>query len=202
MIGLFFPFLSYCIEKGGIYMNHTRKIIFFAYFIGFILSTSLLSTAVPILNYFVIPFIFHFVKKTKLKENMAFITLYIILQLLIASSSFISLVFTLYESMVLLFCVLLINLFKHYVKTITLFLFTYYFVTINLLTLIIILLIFEYILPTLSLLQIIQVESQLQAFLWFLVLSHTILLFFVSRMISLFSLKIENRLEVIMQEIH
>jgi hypothetical protein len=181
--------------------NHTKKIIFFAYFIGFILSTSLLSTAVPILNYFVIPFIFHFVRKTNLKENMAFIVLYIILQLLIASSSFLTFVFSLFENLILFCCVILINLFKKYFKTITPFLFTYYFVTINLFTLLIVLFIFEYILPSLTLLQLIQVETQLQAFLWVLLISHSILLFYISHLISLLSQRIEKRIEGIMHEI-
>ena len=117
-------------------MSHTKKIVINAYLIGFIISTSLLFATIPLLDLLLVPFIFYYTIHFRFKSNITLIVIFISIQLLISSHSLFVFVFTVYENSLLFFYVLVINLFKPICHNLTLFLFAYFFITTNLLTLI------------------------------------------------------------------
>lgn len=114
-------------------MNKTKAMIFKSYIIGFIVSVSLLQAVLPLISMMIVPLLFSYVHNSKFKENMNFLIIYIVAQSIMSMASMFHFLLSLYENSLLIIFVILLNLMKRKIKDFRFVLFSYYYLSINIL---------------------------------------------------------------------
>lgn len=109
-------------------MDKTRQLVYRSYFIGFLISASLLTPSLPFMGLIIVPFLFHLIIHTSIRVNLCVIILYSLLEILLALGSPFLFLLSLIEQGVLFLFTLMINGFKKWFRNLAIILYGYYVV--------------------------------------------------------------------------